>query len=147
MALPNVKISFRETVFIDTSALFALIADDDFLHKSAKLVMAKLTEKKARLVTTESVLFELANGLSSVQFRSTTAQFIARILTNDDIEIEWSSRNLFDRASELYENRPDKEWSLTDCASFVVMNDRNISFAFTSDKHFEQAGFIKLLEI
>jgi predicted nucleic acid-binding protein len=49
------------------------------------------------------------------------------------------------RGCELYDARPDKEWSLTDCISFVVMRDRGIEQALTGDEHFEQAGFAALL--
>lgn len=52
---------------------------------------------------------------------------------------------LFDQGWVLYKQRPDKDWSLTDCISFVVMMRDAIIQAFTSDHHFEQAGFIKLL--
>jgi len=45
----------------------------------------------------------------------------------------------------LYQQRPDKEWGLTDCISFVVMQEQGISEAFTSDHHFTQAGFTILL--
>jgi len=46
----------------------------------------------------------------------------------------------------LFQRRPDKTWSLVDCASFVVMQKRGITEALTSDVHFEQAGFIRLLK-
>lgn len=140
-------IRYRETVFIDTSAFVGLIVQTDFLHKSAILVMAELVEMKCRLVTTEAVLFEMANGFSATRFRNDTADFINKILQNNDVDVEWSSRTLFDDAFELYRTRPDKDWSLTDCASFVLMKERNIKLAFTSDKHFEQAGFVKLIEM
>ncbi len=45
----------------------------------------------------------------------------------------------------LYSQRPDKDWGLTDCISFAVMTQEGITQAFTSDRHFEQAGFTKLL--
>ena len=45
----------------------------------------------------------------------------------------------------LYRQRSDKERSLTDCISFVVMQREQLTQAFTSDHHFEQAGFVKLL--
>ena len=53
---------------------------------------------------------------------------------------------MFQRGLRLYEERPDKEWSLTDCLSFVVMKDENLREALTGDQHFEQAGFIALLK-
>jgi predicted nucleic acid-binding protein len=65
----------------------------------------------------------------------------------------WPNRNparvfaiLSDRALELYQQHADKEWTLTDCASFVVMRERGITAALTGDRHFEQAGFTALLK-
>lgn len=52
----------------------------------------------------------------------------------------------FDAGVELYRARPDKDWSLTDCISFVVMRERGITEALTGDRHFEQAGFKALLK-
>ena len=46
----------------------------------------------------------------------------------------------------MFAARPDKDWSLTDCISFVVMQERNIQDALTADHHFEQAGFVALLK-
>jgi uncharacterized protein len=55
------------------------------------------------------------------------------------------SREQFDRALVRYEQRPDKEWSLTDCLSFLLMEERGICEAMTADHHFEQAGFRALM--
>ena len=63
-----------------------------------------------------------------------------------DFEIVPASPELFYRGIELFRVRPDKDWSLTDCISFVVMTDRGLSEALTGDKHFEQAGFKALLK-
>lgn len=60
-------------------------------------------------------------------------------------EIVPASRELLDRAPELYHQQTDKGWTLTDCASFAIMREREVTEALTSDKHFEQAGFIALL--
>jgi uncharacterized protein len=64
-------------------------------------------------------------------------------MTNNDpdVVVVRLDDDLLDRAAELFKNRPDKSWSLTDCVSFVVMKDRGIMEAFTGDHHFEQAGF------
>jgi uncharacterized protein len=61
------------------------------------------------------------------------------------VEIVPLSEHLCARAFELYRERPDKEWGLTDCVSFVVMQDRALGQALTTDEHFEQAGFRALL--
>jgi predicted nucleic acid-binding protein len=55
-------------------------------------------------------------------------------------------RDLWNRSFEVYSNRPDKEWSLTDCMSFLVIQDRDLTEALTADRHFEQAGFTILLK-
>ena len=62
------------------------------------------------------------------------------------LEIVPVSRDLLERGRALYSDRPDKYWSLTDCISFVVMKDYQISEALTGDHHFEQAGFVALLK-
>jgi predicted nucleic acid-binding protein len=53
---------------------------------------------------------------------------------------------LLEKGLALYESRLDKDWGLTDCTSFVVMQQRGITEAFTSDRHFEQAGFVRLMK-
>lgn len=53
---------------------------------------------------------------------------------------------IFERGVELYHSRLDKQWSLTDCISFVVMSEEGIAEALTGDHHFEQAGFVALLK-
>jgi predicted nucleic acid-binding protein len=97
------------------------------------------------LITTEFVLVEFMNALSKVGLRHKPLQIIDKWTPLSTFEVIWSNRELFNSAIKLYRDRPDKDWSLTDCASFVVMKERGISAAFTSDKHFEQAGFGKLL--
>ena len=66
---------------------------------------------------------------------------------NVTLKLSPPSAELFDRGCELYTSRSDKEWSLTDCISFVVMKERGLTDALTPDRHFEQAGFKVLLSI
>ena len=142
----NVKINRREIVFADTAAFVALLVRRDEFHQSANRIMAELSEKDTKLFVTEMVLVEIANALSALELRARAVILIDELQTLPNVEIIWSSIKLFESAWSLYRERPDKEWSLTDCASFVVMKERGINLAFTSDKHFEQAGFVKLLE-
>ncbi len=146
MAHRSVKIKPREKVFIDTAAFIGILVDKDENHKSAIEVMSDLRAKKARLFITEAVLFEFANALSAIEFRARVISFIDTLRKLTSFEIVPTNADLFENALRLYRERPDKEWSLTDCASFVVMKERGINLAFTSDKHFEQAGFTRLLE-
>jgi predicted nucleic acid-binding protein len=57
-----------------------------------------------------------------------------------------AAQDLFEQGIELFAKRPDKEWSLTDCISFIVMQEYELTDAVTADHHFEQAGFRILLE-
>ena len=67
------------------------------------------------------------------------------IAAQTDVEIIPAGPELFRKGCELQSQRPDKEWSLTDCTSFVIMNERKIENALTSDRHFAQAGFQSLM--
>jgi predicted nucleic acid-binding protein len=145
MEPPNV-IENDAVVFVDTAALIALVSTRDSLHAKAIALIKELRIKKAQLITTESVLFEFCNALSAIEFRSKAAVFVDALRTNSNIPINASSADMFEKSLMLYRKRSDKEWSLTDCNSFTVMQEQKITYAFTSDKHFEQAGFIKLLQ-
>ncbi len=74
-----------------------------------------------------------------------TVEFYQRLETSARTEIVFVGENLWCAGWDLYGNRPDKSWSLTDCISFVVMDRRGIRDALTNDRHFEQAGFKALL--
>lgn len=72
-------------------------------------------------------------------------EFIENLRDDPAVRIVPSGRRLAERGWDLYRRRLDKEWSLTDSISFVVMEDRGITDALTGDRHFEQAGFRALL--
>jgi predicted nucleic acid-binding protein len=57
-----------------------------------------------------------------------------------------ATRRLLEDGVQFYRYRRDKNWPLTDCISFVVMEDEEIRVALTGDRHFEQAGFTALLK-
>ncbi|MFN2456070.1 MAG: type II toxin-antitoxin system VapC family toxin [Pyrinomonadaceae bacterium] len=133
------------TVFVDTAAWLALLNTRDALHAPALRVMAGLQRQNALLTTTEFILIELANALSAPAFRVQAAAFIEGLQTLTYARIVPASAMLFADGMNLYRERPDKQWSLIDCTSFIVMREANITDAFSSDHHFEQAGFIKLL--
>jgi hypothetical protein len=77
--------------------------------------------------------------------RAGAAQFIRSCYTTPNLKVISVDTSLLKRAVKLYETRHDKEWGLTDCISFVVMKDRRITLALSSDVHFRQAGFSTML--
>jgi uncharacterized protein len=130
------------SLFADSFYFFAILNPKDKAHRKALAFAAKHDEP---IVTTAWVLTELADGLAATPHRAAFARLVARLHADAENEIVPPTEELMVRGVELYDARPDKEWSLTDCISFVVMRDREISQALTGDRHFEQAGFKTLL--
>jgi uncharacterized protein len=97
-------------------------------------------------VTTEWVLAEVADALSEPAQRPIFLELMARLRTEPGVMIIEASHDLFGRGIALFSQRPDKSWSLTDCISFVVMQEHELTQALTADHHFEQAGFVSLLK-
>ena len=127
--------------FLDTSFLFALLNKADEHHPEAFEKQKIISNSRKRLITTEYVLVELANGLSAIKYREIAVKTINVLRNNKYIIIINSSKELFIRGLEYYEKYIDKEWSLTDCISFLVMKDYKVHSALTTDHHFTQAGF------
>lgn len=125
------------TVFSDTFALLAWLNPRDHAHA---LVEGYLSGFTGRLVTTEWVLMELADALSSPEARSTVVSFLNAVRTDPLFEVVEYASAVYQAGFALYASRPDKAWSLTDCISFGVMTERGLSEALTADHHFEQAG-------
>ncbi len=135
----------RSQVFVDSSAWIALVDQSDEYCQRAEEVFLRLRMSRRLLLTTEYVLLEVANSSSRFEHRGRAVELIERLRTDQTILIKSSTAQLFEFGWQLFKSRPDKSWSLTDCISFVVMQRLGIGEAFTSDKHFEQAGFVKLL--
>ena len=98
-----------------------------------------------RLVTTRAVVLEIGNALSKQKYREAAIELLISLSEDPTVEIIPLSEVLFDRAFTFYQSRKDKEWGITDCISFVVMQDRGLSEALTADDHFQQAGYRALL--
>ena len=134
-----------DDIFVDTVAWIALLDKSDFLHEKARAVLEELARQKYRLVTTEFILLELGDGFSAVGQRQQALEFIEELRELEILRIIPVTQSLLGKGWELYAKRPDKSWQVTDCVSFVVMQEEEITTAFTADRHFEQAGFIKLM--
>ncbi|MCW1967193.1 MAG: PIN domain-containing protein [Anaerolineae bacterium] len=137
------------TVFWDSAAFVALINQRDTFNQQAKMLAFELGKQQAKLITTDAVLSETISGLSSVIWRATVTEMINRLQQSaktNVVEIVHIDPTLWHRGWQLWKQRLDKDWSLIDCISFIVMQDYGVTEAFTSDHHFEQAGFTRLMK-
>ena len=130
-------------VFADAFHFFALLNEKDAAHEAAKLFSF---QTDAPYVTTAWVLTEVADGCSAVDRRSAFLELLELLRESSDAKIIPPTEGLFARGVELFRQRPDKDWPLTDCISFAAMKDEGIIEALTGDRHFEQAGFRALLK-
>jgi predicted nucleic acid-binding protein len=133
------------TVLVDTAAWIALVNTRDELHNRAAQTMAELRRRNVALVTTEFVLLEVANALCTSAWRAKGVKLIDGFRAVSNLRIIPADTMLLAEGWELYRSRLDKEWSLTDCISIVILQKELIQQVFSSDHHFEQAGFVKLL--
>jgi predicted nucleic acid-binding protein len=122
--------------FADTFYFLALLDRRDAHHQR---VVEFATSYRGALVTTRWVLAEAANALGGSPVRPAVARLLRQVEEDASFRVIRDSDALYERGLALFAMRRDKEWSLTDCVSFVVMD------ALTADRHFEQAGFKALL--
>jgi predicted nucleic acid-binding protein len=132
-------------IFADTSYWIALFSPRDELHGRAVAAAQKYSEDK--VVTSEMVLVEFLNGFSDrgPRLRLAAARAVKTLGSSPNVAVIPQTSDQFERALGRYEERIDKDWSLTDCASFLIMEAEGIEAALTHDRHFAQAGFHALL--
>lgn len=130
-------------VFADTSFYVALLSPRDAWHTQATAFSRSIS---GPVLLTDFVVLEIANMYSATPRRDEVAAFIMALRIDSSVTIIPATRDLLDRGLSLFRSRRDKEWSLTDCTSFVVMQDHAVTEALTSDHHFAQAGFTILLK-
>jgi len=94
------------------------------------------------MVSTEFLNYYAALGQS---FRQRAVQVVRSLQQAGEVEIVPQTDEQFQTALTFYTQRPDKEWSLVDCTSFLIMQKRNLREALAHDEHFQQAGFVPLL--
>ena len=129
--------------FADTFYFLALLHLDDDAH-SRSLAFSETSSEP--LLTTAWVLTEVADALAMPGMRESFTRLLTALRGDPACMIVPPTQTLFDQGVELYAERPDKDWSLTDCTSFVVMRQQGVTQALTGDHHFEQAGFTALLK-
>lgn len=127
-----------KVVFADAFYFIALLNEADTAHRRAADFTLSFV---GTFVTTAWVLAELADAFAATRRRNVIVQLIRQLQAKPTVKIVEPTQDLFARGLELYDRRPDKDWSLTDCISFVVMADEGLTDALTGDHHFGQAGF------
>ena len=129
-------------VFADTVFWIALVVRADQYHSRAQEWSQRIG---GRIITTDAVLLEVANSLARPAWRAAGIALLDHVSQRADVEIVPVDSHLWKRGWTLYRDRPDKSWSLTDCISFLVMEDFKLTDAMTADEHFRQAGFRAVL--
>jgi uncharacterized protein len=132
-------------VFADAGYWIALFNPRDQLHTKALTISHTLQGRT--IITSQMVLTEFLNHYAALgePFRQRAVQVVRSLQDDSDVEIVPQTEAQFTAALTLYAQRPDKEWGLTDCASFLIMQEQGITEALAHDDHFYQAGFIPLL--
>jgi predicted nucleic acid-binding protein len=129
--------------FADTFYFLALLDSAEARHAQA---VEAARDRDLRLVTTEWVLAEFGDAYCHPNDRADFVSLYRSLANHPRVKIIPAETGLFQRGVDFFEQRPDKNWSLTDCLSFVSMRDEGITEALTGDKHFEQAGFTASLK-
>ena len=130
-------------IFADTGYWIGLVNPRDQIHQKVMKITQELSS--VRLLTTEMVLVELLNSFSDSPFRRAVAGMVLKLRNDRNLRIVPQTSEQFERALRRYKQAADKSWSLTDCASFQVMEEEQMQAALTHDQHFAQAGFETLL--
>ena len=138
----------RPDIFADTAGWGHLVDPTQAYHAQAATIYRQARQQGRKFITTNYVLAELVALLMSPLRipRQQLIAFIAGVKASPHVDIVHVDLTLDAQAWQLLTERPDKEWSLVDCASFVVMQQYGLQEAFTTDHHFEQAGFVCLLK-
>ena len=134
-----------EGLFLDSAYVIALAQMSDQHHAKAVQLAASLLHGNTPLVTTRAVMLEIGAALARSKARLGAMSLIASLESSAFVEIIPLTEELSAQGWALFCERRDKEWSWTDCISFVVMKERGLKQSLTSDQHFEQAGFTALL--
>lgn len=132
-----------ERIFLDTAFVQALLNRRDQYHVQARMLLPRIRMAQ-EVWLTEAIIVEIGNALAATN-RAASSQFIRQCYLTANMRIKPVTSDLLERALTFYELRNDKAWGLTDCISFVVMQDEGLVLAATADHHFSQAGFQILL--
>jgi len=134
-------------VFVDTSGFLALWDASDEYHGPALALQRELTRKRRRFLTSEYIVDETTTLLLARHSYATAADFLDSAERSEWLRLGWVGPDRFFAGASFFRRYADKEWSFTDCVSFTLMREVRIREASTTDHHFEQAGFVRLLNV
>lgn len=130
-------------VFADSFHFLALLNADDPAHEDA---VSAQSQRGRTIILTDCVLLELGDALCHPRDHADFLALNQSLSSDPHVKIIRLTPDLLQRGIQRFRDRPDKDWPLTDCISFVVMEEEGIREALTGDQHFEQAGFTALLK-
>lgn len=136
------------TLFVDPSGWGNLVDRSQPFHSLAATFYRLARQQNHTIITTNYILTELVALLTSPLKlpRSQIITFVQSLKQSAYVDILHIDVETDAQAWQLLTSREDKNWSLVDCCSFIVMQQRNVTEALTNDNHFEQAGFVQLLK-
>lgn len=132
------------SVFVDTSAWYALIDRRDADHARVAALVRRLVGDGVRLVSTDYVLDESCTLARARSGSEAALRLLDLVHGTAALDLEWIGSERFERAERLFRKHDDQAFSFTDCTSFAVMRERGLTDAITTDEHFRIAGFTLL---
>lgn len=132
-------------VFVDTSGLYALVEKNDAHHTAARNAVEKLLRAGRKLVLTDYIVDETITLAKARSGKRVAMRVLELLEKSAGIRIEWIGSSRFEETKTFFRKHADHGYSFTDCTSFVVMNELGLTQALTTDKHFPEAGFQRLL--
>lgn len=132
-------------VFVDTSGWCALLDRRESRHERAREILRQLLAEGRTLVTSDYVIDETCTLTRARAGGDASVRFLRLIENTAALRIEWVGSERFAATKAFFVKHADQQYSFTDCASFLLMRESNISEALTSDSHFHSKGFVALL--
>ncbi len=133
--------STAKDVFIDTGGFYSLLVENDRAHKNAVSLLDGSKKGRFSFVCTDYILDETATLLKARGLSHVLPTFFDAVLSSRICRVEWTDSDRFVAAKNFFIRHDDKQYSFTDCVSFVVMKELNLGRVLTQDHHFAQAGF------
>ncbi len=128
-------------IFVDTSAWYAAEAEDDEHHGEARRFLGRLALGEHGVAVTSDYILDETLTLMRSRGSLGDTTFMDKIRRSSSVKVFWVDEALFDKALDVFQRSQRNSWSFTDCTSFALMKELEITDAFAFDHHFAEAGF------